>query len=178
MKKNYLCYVVLIACVVFSVSCKKEKVATTIDENTISQKLKFVDVSIRISTIQDSQSRGEIIIVSWSNWGRKSRECKGLGICDATWFPKVNESVVNPQPGNGGATILEYDAVQGKYFIDILFSCSPPVNIPSTNLLLGIDDDIVLNTASAIGNDIVLKHGEYAIINSLGQFGGYRIYFN
>jgi hypothetical protein len=161
------------------ISCTKENInpsqtSVNFDENEIENSLKFVTVNERILKITDKKP---IVIVQWDEWGRKKKNCDGWGLCEADWFPK-EESIVIPPP-NGGATILELDKISNKYYIDILLAEKVPTHIPIHALKLKIDEDIeLLNIQDFTSVPLTIYKGNYKVNNSLGKFGGYRIYLN
>ncbi|MCF6214476.1 MAG: hypothetical protein L3J45_10685 [Flavobacteriaceae bacterium] len=156
-------------------SCTSSDTPVGINENTIAERLSFVDVNARIANKQNSQSKSlsKIIIVRWDEWGRKKKQCRGWGLCNAVWFPK-NKSASS----NGGATLLEFDNSLGKYYIDILLATTPPFEIPLDALTLKIDENFELNVQKAISKNLTFNKGDYLYDKSLGEFGGYRIYLD
>lgn len=169
---------VFLSTIVF-VSCSKDETESKpFDENTISKKLKFVDVNSRIKTNQKEQNKeASLIIVSWDEWGRASKNCDGWGLCNADWFPEFKQA---PRLTNeyGGSTLLEFDNKNNKFFIDILLSEKAPLNIPNQALTLKIDLNFQLNVKQIVGRNLTFQKGNYDLNNSLGDFGGYRIYLN
>lgn len=156
-------------------ACSKDQKITVVDQDNIAKQLKFVEVRHRIIEMTNSV-RGEIVVVSWDKWGRTSRNCNGFGLCKPEWWPQPKNTVPNLNPLDGCATILEFDTNNSKYYFDILLSSKPQGSISLPDLNLAVDNDIVLDTHSAIGNDLNIKHGLYSYINSMGSYGGYRIY--
>ncbi len=161
---------------IFGACSKEQKVVSNLDN--IAQQLKFVSVNERIKEKTLSNSRDKIIIVQWTEWGRASKDCRGWGICNADWFPQFNSMVLNPNPGNGGASILEIDQSKNKYYFDILLAASPPASISLVNLPLTVDEEIVLNTKTDIGTDLKINQGRYYYDSTIGTFGGFRIYLD
>jgi hypothetical protein len=133
-----------------------------------SSKLKFVDVSERLKTVDRSLA---VVIVSWNEWGRKKKGCKGFGLCDPTWFPEVQEMPV----GNASGSIVELDKNSGKYYFDILLAESLPSEISGADLIFEIDENILLETNSVTGKNLTIQSGQYLLDASMGRFGGYRI---
>ena len=177
-KIKFMAIFILMALVTFT-SCSKDNETTeTYDENAILTQLRFVDVNTRIANMQnaENQSRIKIIIVEWDEWGRKRRNCKGQGLCNADWFPKNNRQAKRNTSTNGSATLLEFDSSLNKYYIDILLAETPPVEIPTDALSLRIDEDFELNVEDEISQNLTFNQGDYVYDNSLGEFGGYRIY--
>jgi len=118
-KIKFMAIFILMALVTFT-SCSKDNETTeTYDENAILTQLRFVDVNTRIANMQnaENQSRIKIIIVEWDEWGRKRRNCKGWGLCNADWFPKNNRQAKRITSTNGSATLLEFDSSLNKYYM-------------------------------------------------------------
>lgn len=179
MKKRILFYfgtAVLVAGIFGA--CSKEQVVKTSDEDNIAQQLKFVQVDERIKEKLLSHSREEIVIVEWDEWGRAKKNCKGFGLCNADWFPHFYEMPTHPNPINGGASILELNHINNKYYFDILMANVPPSSLELIKLTLEIDYDIVLDTQTKIGTNLKINHGMYTYDSSMGAFGGYRIYLD
>lgn len=168
-------------------SCSEDDKPATVssyDENTIAKQLRFVDISTRIANKQGNtrvKARGiTIIIVEWDEWGRASKNCGGWGLCNANWFPQFKRTAQKSRnvSTNGGATLLEFDGSLSKYYIDILLAETPPAEIPIEALTLKIDENFELNVKNAISKNLTFNQGDYSYDNSLGEFGGYRIYLD
>ncbi|MEN2400945.1 hypothetical protein GKZ90_0014260 [Flavobacterium sp. MC2016-06] len=180
------------------ISCSKDTDSSSIDENSIAGKLKFLNANDRISTnATGKKAEGDIIIVQWDEWGRASKNCGGWGLCNAEWFPiealppleeippideipqlEGKSSKTNILSSTGGSTILEFDSKINKYYIDILLAESAPTDISASSLTFKIDKDFPLDLKSKIGKDLVFHNGSYLFDKSLGNFGGYRIYLD
>jgi len=65
-----------------------------------------------------------------------------------------------------------------KYYIDILLAESHPVEIPTDALTLKIDENFELKVEDVISQNLTFNQGDYHYDNSLGEFGGYRIYLD
>jgi len=161
-------------------SCSEDNEVNSFDENAIAKQLSFVDVDTRIANKQSkgTQSRFKIIIVSWDEWGRASRQCRGWGLCNADWFPSAQRRAQKSTSTNGSATLLELDNSLNKYYIDILLAETPPSEIPTDALTLKIDENFELNVKSEISQNLTFNQGDYPYDDSLGEFGGYRVYLD
>tara|TARA_R110001583_G_scaffold153501_1_gene305228 strand:- start:1215 stop:1763 length:549 start_codon:yes stop_codon:yes gene_type:complete len=163
-------------------SCSNEGTINTIDENTIANRLTFLDVSERIMNAKNEQpsakTQRDALIVEWDEWGRKSRNCGGWGLCNANWFPSANKQAQKSSTTNGSKTILEYDSSIEKYFIDILLADIVPPEIPIEALTLKIDENFELNVEDAISKNLIFNKGDYLFNTALGEYGGYRIYLD
>jgi hypothetical protein len=160
------------------VSCSKDQDIDKVDQHNLDQQLRFVPVSDRIAMKANSLFKEVIIIVTWDEWGRKKKDCKGWGLCNADWFPQFDNAMQNPVKSNGSESILEFDPARQRYYFDILLAENPPAHIPVSELPLVVDEDIVLKLAQEIGNDLSIKQGDYNYDQTLSQFGGYRIYLD
>lgn len=128
----------------------------------------------------------DIIIVEWDEWGRAKKNCRGAGLCNATWFPELR-TIAAPGTGNNGggrpdlmhhAVPVKFDKEKRTYYIDIL--ANHPMKSPMAAELetLPIDEDIVLSTKEVLGLDLVMKAGVYKFDPRLDEFGGFRINLN
>lgn len=159
----------------FSISCEKNEETKNIDEDMIASKLTFVDINTRLASFGDKKP---VVIVEWNEWGRKKKKCRGWGLCNAVWFPPPQEKSVSTNP-DGGASILEYDDIQDKYYVDILLAAPVPNDITLEDIILRIDEEIELvDIQTLVSRDLTFPVGSYSLDTSLGNYGGYRIYFN
>ena len=163
-------------------SCSEDNEAVnSYDENAVAKQLSFVDVDTRIANKQSKGTESRLpilIIVVWDEWGRASKQCKGWGLCNADWFPQFDRSSKKSTSTNGGATLLEFDDSLNKYYIDILLAVTPPAEIPTDALTIKIDENFELEVEDAISQNLTFNQGDYGYDNSLGEFGGYRIYLD
>ncbi|MBC7524637.1 MAG: hypothetical protein H7239_09390 [Flavobacterium sp.] len=158
------------------VSCTKENENSTINEDQIAKSLVFKEIN---SQSTDAQNRtvytgvngDNIVIVSWTEWGRASRDCRGWGLCNADWFP--GDRGVNYENGNGYATYLQIDDTTGKYYLEVKLAAES--TIPENLLDLKIDADFELDTTLEIGQKLIFKQGTYHFDSTLGEFGGIKI---
>lgn len=185
MKKSllpvYLAVVMLIGAVCFVACSKEEGDSPSIDENTIVKKIKIVDLKSRIEAEKKLQNKvgdsavADFWIVTWSEWGRASRNCDGWGLCNANWFPGEEARLSSD---NEKGSLLKFDNEKEKYYLDILLAEKVPSDISSYALTFKIDSDFELNAKKIIGQDLTFKKGNYIFNSSLGDFGGYRIYLD
>jgi hypothetical protein len=176
MKITLIAAIVMLA--LFSCS-KEENFKMPFDENTIAKRLKFVDVNTRIEEKLTSKTKLEVIIVEWDEWGRASRNCGGWGLCNADWFPSSSKKTLTKRMNNkGSAALLEFDSTENKYYIDILLAETVPTDIPKDAVTFKIDLDFEMNVQQAVGCNLTFHKGNYFFNDSLGKFGGYRIYLN
>lgn len=173
-RKLSLLGIALVISTVVAISCSKEISSSGIDENTIAKRLTFVNVNARIKAKEFLQKRIPIVIVEWDEWGRGSKDCRGWGLCNANWFPDSR----NNETTNGGATLLEFDNTNNKYYIDILLEKPVPDDLPKEAITIKIDTDFMLNVEKIISKNLIFHQGEYPFNSALGQFGGYRIYLD
>jgi hypothetical protein len=182
-KIKFLAIFVFMALLTVTSCSEDNEVVNSYDENSIAKQLSFVDVDTRIAN-QPSKRVEEVIpivsivIVEWDEWGRKKKNCDGWGLCNADWFPKQGISNRKSTSTNGGATLLEFDDSMNKYYVDILLAETPPAEIPTEELTLKIDEKFELEVEDAISQNLTFNQGDYGYDNSLGEFGGYRIYLD
>ena len=179
-KIKFLAIFVFMALLTVTSCSEDNETVTSYDENSIAKQLSFVDVNTRITNKQakGTQSKDFIIIVSWDEWGRASKQCRGWGLCNANWFPQFKRTAQKSTSTNGSATLLEFDDSLNKYYIDILLAETPPTEIPTDALTLKIDENFELEVEDAISQNLTFNQGDYGYDNSLGEFGGYRIYLD
>lgn len=164
---------------VFISSCSNDESIRQIDENSIANGLTFkkIDISQEISSF----AKKKFWIVAFDEWGRKSKNCGGWGLCDAKWFFCTNEDdqevpCENNRPSIGYSTLLELDSVINKYYVDILLG--EPTDIPEEDLTFYIDESFDIDTEIAIGKDLIFPKNVYLFDYSLGDYGGIRIYLD
>ena len=159
-------------------SCEKDETTKQIDENQISKNLTFIDINSRLESYGLKEG---VIIVQWNEWGRKKKDCDGWGLCNAEWFPAPEEKssgLISTNP-NGGSSILEYNPSTDQYYIDILLAAALPDIYTIDDVTLIVDEEIeLLNINTVISRNLSIPIGDYTLNNSLGNFGGYRIYLD
>lgn len=134
------------------------------EKSSNSEVLSFVKIEERQLGLQTA--RPGITLVEWEQWGRKKKNCGGMGLCDADWFPEAGR----PTPINGGSSIIEQNS-NDEFYFEILFSQTPPSNLED----FIIDEDIFLDTEIHLGVNLTIKAGTYLVNTDLGNYGGYRI---
>jgi hypothetical protein len=180
MKKTL--FVFIASATLLIVGCSKEKKETTTVDELSSFDYKLLPIKKGNDLPSDaslSGSREPIIICTWEEWGRLSKNCHKWGLCDFEWFP-------DSRILNYGAPI-KFDIATSKYYMDILFTSnlpatingmSIPLDVQSELSALPIDADITVNTKNSyIGRNLIAKAGNYPFNQNLGDFGGYRIWF-
>lgn len=179
MKKIKLQHLLMLLISIISLitySCTKENEESLINEEDISKSLIFKDISSQLNNAQNrtvfiGANEENIVIVSWEEWGRASKNCRGWGLCNADWFPGI--SGVNYTNGNGYATYLQKDDSTGQYYLEIKLAAES--TIPENLLDLKIDADFELDTTLEIGQKLIFKKGTYFFDSTLGEYGGIRI---
>ena len=147
-------------------------ITTETEKDEIINTLKFIDVNDRIASVDD---RFSIIIVAW-DWGRESKNCHKCGFCNVEWFPdfkSYNSSNMEM------ASILEHDEDTNSYYVDALLSEPLPEDIDPADLTGTIDFDLPLVNAEGedvIQGGLIFEHGIFEFDETLGDFGGYRIF--
>lgn len=183
---------------------KSDEIARTFKFVTLKDQLTSNAVGTRAETGKndftkiDITTESPLIICSWDDWGRTSRNCRGFGLCHFEWFPSSESEIKN---GNfeGTAAILKRDSL-GNPYID-LFLAEPIPTIADDLPQLSIDKDLLgervqYYTADSTSrstttpsaninsqrldktniNDLIMQQGQYRYISELGTYGGYRVY--
>ncbi len=112
--------------------------------------------------------------------GRKSRQCDGFGICEVDWFPGWNStnndsqlrSIVLPQ----GVLGLIQEDKNGDLFIELELEREVS-GFTQDEMLLRVDENIEMPNSGedAFDPGLMIKLGNYAFDNRIGDYGGYRI---
>jgi len=171
----YLCLTLIVV-----LSCSNEENIQEFDENSIAKSLVFKEVEINQTERMNSKKR--FVFVGWDEWGRKKKDCRGWGLCNAKWFYCEDENGNTVPCGNenrstnGHYSLLEFDNAINSYYIDILLDAPSP--LPDESLTLKIDESFVVNTLPAIGKDLTFNEGDYLFDRNMGDFGGIRIYLD
>lgn len=150
--------------------CTEDNNLNEIEGNSIS-KNSFENASKSVITAQ-----GKFFLVKFDEWGRKSKNCSGWGLCNAKWFQCTDaennqvDCLRANSPGPNYGTPLKIDEETNQHYVEILFDHS---STSPTSLI--IDDDIVLNFQSELGFNLIFKAGSYPFIPYIGVYGGYKI---
>jgi hypothetical protein len=142
-----------------------------VDENTIADRLTF---KTNITNTKD----GIIIVrVSWSEWGRTSRNCDGWGLCNATveWFPEPEEKSTIISDYNYSFPI-NYNETKGSFYVEILLDAPVPSDIPINDYPIKVEEEISLNSKESLNEDLKINIGDYYFDETLGEYGGFIIY--
>jgi len=109
--------------------------------------------------------RAEItIVISWDEWGRKSKDCNGAGLCNFKIEVEKVEDVF------GKIAYVKKD-LNGNYYIDV--AIDKDFEFQDSDKLFYIDEDII--NVDTNGVKYILPKGNYKFNSSIGQLGGYRI---
>jgi hypothetical protein len=191
---NYFVKLSFVVGIIFTVlSCAKEDNKKVFDRNTLAQRLNFKTVEIDPKENRDRENDEEldtgstitITIVTWDEWGRKKKQCKGWGLCNADWFPKDEEPKESEQNRSYKvlsnelkkySSLIEYEKNTDRYYMDILLSKPLPSDIPTDQIDLVIDEPIELNTKDILSCDLIFNNDNYPFLTNLGDYGGYRLY--
>lgn len=149
------------------VSCRQSEVAENrFSENDMAKLIKVMPNS----SITNPTARHEISI-GWDEWGRKSKDCGGWGLC--------NFSFHYDQTGKNATTTdsqyksnINIDKDGQKYFY-IFLNEKPNEQIPQDVLALRIDENINYNFNKI---NYIVKSGTYYYKNDIGLYGGYKIF--
>ncbi|PQJ20795.1 hypothetical protein [Tenacibaculum sp. SG-28] len=164
-------------CILFSCDANNDlKNKTTILEEDIASEVTFKE--IEKSKVTNSKWCGHI--VSWDEWGRKSKDCRGWGLCNASWFQpckeKKNTSASESKKIKSFATEVYREKNTEEYFILLALNKPIPKGINSNDLLFRIDKDIILETEKSLGHKLTFKTGVYKFDETIDEFGGYKIF--
>lgn len=148
----------------------------TIVEEDIASVVTFKE--IEKNKVTNSKWCGHI--VSWDEWGRKSKDCRGWGLCNASWFQpcteKKNTSASDSKKIKSFATEVYKEKTTGNFFILLALNKPIPEEINVSDLLFRIDEDIFLDTEKSLGRKLIFKTGLYKFDETVDEFGGYKIY--
>ena len=176
MKKVYsklIIAILIVFGITIVISCNKKKESQNFNEDLIPKRLSFQKIDLNtIST------KGTIVIVEWDEWGRAKKNCGGWGLCNAVWFPQPTDSEKSDSTISNFSTLLKLDSITGNYYIDIILSAPVPDDVPIELFPLRIDENFTFNVEEAIGKNLQFNEGEYPFDESLGEFGGFRIYLH
>lgn len=137
-------------------------------------------------TINDPQANGSIkkktrvqynvYYANWDGWGRISRNCHGWGLCNFQdcWFcctDNAGNIIDCPKEeliANGGTIYIPVESNEGFMEIKLNPDYSEQQDAITNELTLYLDNDI-------IGENFILRQGEYEFTSTIGQYGGYSI---
>ena len=118
--------------------------------------------------------------------GRKSRSCRGFGICHIGLL-KENVNLLDSDLALDNSSYIEMDDF-GRSYADYLLAEPLDNNIDSDALLLPVDEDIqedVIIEPDEANTNLLnlpqaykLSRGVYHFNENLGLYGGYRIYLD
>lgn len=169
--KSSLIVAVVITIISLSFNCTKNTNQVILDENTIGERLKFKEIPI------NSPEKVIIVRISWDEWGRSALDCDGWGLCDAVieWFPEADEKTTYVSDYNYSFPV-DYDNTKSQFYVEILLDEPVPEDIPIDDYPIRVDDEISLNTKEALNEDLKIAINSYYFDETLGEFGGFRIY--
>lgn len=182
-KLNLILFSVFLSMV--ALSCSKETVdsaqdSSLLQEEEVLKSLKFVPIE-KQSTLRAlrSSSSTNLVIVSIT-WGRKSKNCRGFGICDVDWFPGLQDLFSSSSLANSTETLSTYlreDPETGENYLELPLEESPSPNFSSDDLSIKVDRPLELtsNGHDSLGESLVLPANAYRLNETVGVNGGYRI---
>jgi uncharacterized protein (DUF2237 family) len=113
---------------------------------------------------QDSSRR--LVIVGCDEWGRASKKCAGWGLCNARWFYWEEKT-----SGLGFNYPVLLDPKTNEYYLNIKLDDATKKKYSTEDLnSMIIDDDIFLNTKSALGKDLTISKGKYIFDKTLDGY--------
>jgi hypothetical protein len=162
MKKLIVLFVLIATGLMINVSCNKVSQVAPTNDKFITKKTRQVNYHIYYST--------------WTEWGRKSKNCAGWGLCNFSdcWFccTDGNGNVIDcPKDeliANSGIIYIPEGANSGFMEIKLKPAYEDQSNAIQNQLTLDIDEDI-------IGERFVLHQGGYLFNSTIGMHGGYRV---
>ncbi|MBQ7420157.1 MAG: hypothetical protein IJV17_05385 [Prevotella sp.] len=196
-------YITIMAISILLTSCTNEKPwVEQVELKSYAQKLK-VETLEDVLRKQTSSMRGgeneyipeefeeqiNIVICSWDGWGRKKYNCQhGWGLCGFRWFPRQSTYLGDPIeveiPSTDSYAGEIKENLLGNKYLEILLTETPDSNeVPP----IYIDEDVLGDPLQktfldeenqpieGLPTDLILKHGVYYYIPTIGQYGGYRI---
>ncbi|MBN2663593.1 MAG: hypothetical protein JXR68_08075 [Bacteroidales bacterium] len=168
--KNSMIIALMITFLSLSFYCTKTN-EVAIDENTIAERLNFKETPII------PQEKVIIVRISWDEWGHASNDCNGWGLCNATveWFPEADEKTINESNYNYSFPV-DYDNANNQFYAEILLDEPVPEDIQLQDYPIKVDEEISLNSKEALNDDLKIAIDNYYFDETLGEFGGFRIY--
>lgn len=115
-------------------------------------------------TLSDSKVKG-VGVGFLFELGRASRRCRGFGICDVIAFWVVIYK--GPKP-TSHQLVAEIKGEKGKEYL--LLELNNHLNSKEFDTDFYVDDDL-----SSSKDEATIKKGIYALKDSIGNFGGYKI---
>ena len=100
---------------------------------------------------------------TWDEWGRKSKDCGGGGLCN------FRLETISIEIGN--KSVVQGDS-NGNYWVDIPIVSSMPQEY-TNHEYLPVDEDIV--HVMKDGTKVILKSGLYPKYSGICDNGGYRL---
>lgn len=165
MQKNLLKFVFVSLITIFGVaSCNTE-------ENHLIENQSYQDVSF---FEKSGDPTFHIIYVTWEEFGRTSRSCAGIGLCEALGcaFCCVDNGTIVDCPTNksrekSGIVKINMDTNRGFLFI--------PLNpiFEEENDLINNRPNFFIDEAITV-SDIIIHEGEYLFDSEVGNHGGYK----
>ena len=121
-------------------------------------------VLFSISSHAQTTPGHHLVIVACDEWGRASKKCDGWGLCNARWFFWEENA---PRKGFP----LNFDCKNEEYYLNVFLDEATKEKYSNENLdSIIVDDDIILDTKSAIGKALTIRKGEYLYNKELGFY--------
>jgi hypothetical protein len=159
MKKICFLAVIVTAILFATTSCKKE---AEVAKNQVSAQ--------NSKELSEEPSRKVTITISWDEWGRAKRDCKGWGLCNfkiEIIIIKDKDSRSSDNPSTNPYSAELYYQRDGRAYIDVLIDKT----YEGTSLF--IDED--LYSVDENGQLYMIPEGEYKLNPTLGKMGGYTV---
>lgn len=166
-----------------SYSCDKKDVAVDgtpeLDrEEAVLRELKFLPLEEQdeLRAMNSGSSDLSLVIVS-VEFGRKSRNCRGFGICHVDWFPGFDELFSHSTTTESLSTYLRENEQTGEHYLELPLAETPSAKFTSEELSLRVDSplELVSNGEDTLKESLVLPASTYKYDPSVGKNGGYKI---
>lgn len=179
--------VAILALVAFSCSNRNE-IITNEDsslnrEELVIKELKFLPLEKQIglrsfNNIPPNNKPDLDIVIVRVEFGRKSKNCRGFGVCDVEWFPGF-DMVANPED-NIQPSLLTYmreNPETGEHYIELPLAESPNPKFTNEDLTLKIDAplEFISNGEDSLGESYIAPAKELKLDPKVGEHGGYKI---
>lgn len=169
--------------VLLSYSCDKNEVSVDATlgqdrEEVVLKELKFLPIDKQ----EDLRSMGvgssdlSLVIVS-IEFGRKSKKCRGFGICHVDWFPGFDELFSQSTTTASLSTYLRENMETGEYYLELPLAEAPSPKFTAEDLALKVDTplELISNGEDSLKESMVLPARTYRFDPNLGRNGGYKI---
>ena len=71
---------------------------------------------------------------------------------------------------------MDFDNTKSQFYVEILLDEPVPEDIILEDYPIKVDEEISLNTKEALNEELKIEINNYYFDETLGEFGGFRIY--